>query len=305
MVLSIDLRGSESVGVTYQLTGGRFGDNLLSYMHAKWFSFQYDIALLYRPFPYSEKLCLEKYDQRLQGNRDKKFFQHYVLKKGDDLEKFVLLDSLKSTLYIIPYFPESDWEFEKEHNYPYFKVDWNDTQFRQLIKKMIAPRSKIPQLSLPKDKISVALHLRTGDGFDNAETINFFTLKFPPIDFYIKQLQRLVQVFENKQLYVHIFSDAFEIQKIVCQIQRHFDPEKVQFGFRNEGNNWKENVIEDFFALTQFHASIHGESNFAFCAGILSEYLIEIIPKNSFFDEVVIKGKDENIIEKFTDLLDH
>lgn len=305
LLLPIRLSSIEPVGVTYELNGGRFGDNLLAYIHAKWASFQYGIPLLYRPFPYSEELRLEKYDERLQGNRDKKFFYRSILKKGDLLENFFLSDQTKSTLYIIPYFPESEWELELEHNYPYFKVDWDNLEFVSLLKKMIAPRRKIPRFCLPKDKISVALHIRTGDGFDDLATIHHFTLKFPPIHFYIKQLQRLVQLFENEQLYVHVFSDAFEIRKIVSEIQSHFDPEKVQFGFRNEGNEWVRNVIEDFFALTQFQASIHGESNFAFCAGAIADYLIEIIPKNSLLDEVVVKGKDQDVIEKFTHLLNN
>jgi hypothetical protein len=95
------------------------------------------------------------------------------------------------------------------------------------------------------------------------------------------------------------------MEKLACQIQSHFDLEKVQFGFRKEKNSWDHHVIEDFFALTQFHASIHGDSNFSFCAGVLSDYLIEIMPKNSSFDEVIIKGKDEDIIEKFIHLFNN
>src|ERR1700728_1817882 len=44
--------------ITYALSGGRFGDNLLAFMHAKWFSYRFKLPLLYKPFPYSDQLQL-------------------------------------------------------------------------------------------------------------------------------------------------------------------------------------------------------------------------------------------------------
>ena len=42
--------------ITYELSDGRFGDNLLSYLHAKWISHEKKIPLLYKPFTFSNEL---------------------------------------------------------------------------------------------------------------------------------------------------------------------------------------------------------------------------------------------------------
>ena len=56
------LLSSESY-ITYEFFGGRFGDCLLSYLHAKWLSYKYQLPLLYKPFKYSSDLCLDAKEQ--------------------------------------------------------------------------------------------------------------------------------------------------------------------------------------------------------------------------------------------------
>ena len=58
------------------MPGGRLGDQLIAYMHAKWVSYLYDIPLLYKPFHYSNDLVLddkeELYRRLLLFERDLK-----------------------------------------------------------------------------------------------------------------------------------------------------------------------------------------------------------------------------------------
>ena len=42
--------------VTYDFSGGRFGDNLISYLHGKWVAHVLNLTFLYRPFEFSDKL---------------------------------------------------------------------------------------------------------------------------------------------------------------------------------------------------------------------------------------------------------
>src|SRR3990167_7495875 len=51
---------ARSGAVTYDYENGRFGDSLLNYLHAKWFSFDKGIPLLYKPLPYSDQLTLSE-----------------------------------------------------------------------------------------------------------------------------------------------------------------------------------------------------------------------------------------------------
>ena len=66
---------AKKVYLTYDLPGGRFGDQLLSYMHAKWLSYTYDLTLLYKPFIYSEALMVDDEEKKFS---DKKSFRKII-----------------------------------------------------------------------------------------------------------------------------------------------------------------------------------------------------------------------------------
>ena len=46
--------------VTYDFSGGRLGDNLISFSHVLWASYKYEVPLLYRSFKYSDMLRLHE-----------------------------------------------------------------------------------------------------------------------------------------------------------------------------------------------------------------------------------------------------
>src|SRR3989344_3123013 len=88
--------------VTYAFSGGRFGDNLVAYIHAKWISYKYDLPLLYQPFSYSDGLVLDQ-DPPPHVPSNRRLFRDNPSKiqpNGD-------------FLYIVPYFPD----FAIEHKY--------------------------------------------------------------------------------------------------------------------------------------------------------------------------------------------
>ena len=119
--------------VTYTFSGGRFGDNLLSYLHAKWIAYQYQIPLLYRPFNYSQYLVLD--DRELK----------YVASSAQ----------LYPRLYTSPYFPEDPHEYKNgldANGVPWsgFEVNWKDPGFRKVVKEMIAPKNPLSPLPLLK-----------------------------------------------------------------------------------------------------------------------------------------------------------
>ena len=45
-------------GVVNQFPGGRFGDNLKAYGHARWLAFTHNWDFYYREFEYSDKLAM-------------------------------------------------------------------------------------------------------------------------------------------------------------------------------------------------------------------------------------------------------
>lgn len=272
-----------SQAVTYELSPGRFGDNLISYIHAKWISYTYNIPLLYKPFVYSDQLVLHKRELLYTDNIKESFNKTIYLGNKTSVDPH----DTSSILYIVPYFPESKWELKNCKSYAggpwdYFLIDWHNKTFIEELRKIIKPNTPIIPMKLPPDRITVALHMRRGGNHDTPETLLQFPLKFLPNDFYIKQLHQLYGLLKEKPLYVYIFTDDNHPEKLAKIFEKHFQHYEIQFDYRKQGNSDTTNVIEDFFALDQFDCLIHSESNFSFIMNKISNYMISIYP-DSFY----------------------
>ncbi len=289
--------------VTYTLSGGRLGDNLVAYAHAKWVSYRYGIPILYRPFHMSNLFVFDDVEMIWTEEVEKKFNIRVEFKQSNKIDEFIQkVFFFDKVLYIIPYFPESRWELvanaHRSPYFPYFATDWKDPGFRALLKRLIAPKTPVAPMILPQNKITVALHLRKGGGYDDANAALGFPLKFPPDEFYMEQLRNLYYKLNEQPLYVHLFTDEQDPGAIEVIYQNAFSDLNIEFGCRKKGNRWDANVVEDLFALTQFDCAIHGESNFPTVASFLADYEVEIVPKTFYIedeavhiDEVVVKVK--------------
>ncbi len=271
--------------VTYEYSPGRFGDNLLSYIHAKWISYRYNIPLLYKPFIYSDQLILHEQEVLYSDSVRKQFDKIVVLGKHVSVNP----QDRSSILYIAPYFPSSQWELHNAISFSggrwdYFEVDWQDPGFIEELQKVIFPQKPISSMHLPTDRITVAVHVRRGGTHDTPDVPPLFPLKFLPDDFYITQIKRLYFLFNKKPLYVYVFTDDTQPDKIVETFKRHLQNLDIQFDCRKNGNTDTTNVVEDFFALKQFDCLIHSESNFSLIMNKIGNYKVSLFP-DSFHKE--------------------
>ncbi|NDD58753.1 MAG: hypothetical protein EBZ47_05820 [Chlamydiae bacterium] len=62
--------------------GGRFGDRLIAYMHAKWLSYKYNIPMLYIPFAYSDDLILDDIELQYRNHGFNKFYRRTAVLKN-------------------------------------------------------------------------------------------------------------------------------------------------------------------------------------------------------------------------------
>lgn len=296
--------------VTYDFSGGRFGDNLLAYLHAKWISHEYNIPLLYKPFKYSDCLqmdCSETKTPVLTNMKSK------ILTKRD-----MTIDPEQNVLYVIPYFSEVLYERRMTLNsdWIFFKVDWNDPEFLAEIRKMIKPRDPALMYNKPcNDKICVAMHVRKGGNFDKGDLLSDVAdnlsnnnysgykdygnaLKFPPEHFYITQIKRVSELLNNVPLYVFIFTDDLDPAAIVNRFKMSLhEYSNIHFDYRTEGNSDSTNVLEDFFGMIQFDCLIRAQSNYSLIAGKLGNFAIEIAPVTQHWEGAisVIDTVEENI----------
>lgn len=281
--------------VTYGLSGGRLGDNLLSYVHAKWISYAYGIPLLYRPFEYSDQLIMHYLETPLTNEMIGAFDEIVDISHTESYT----IEPDKNILYVIPYFPESI--IEREHNpryFYYFPVNWKDAGFNNLLKQMISPVHALEYPTIPDDVLSVALHVRIGTLFDigglseyeeqTKQGIN--QLKFPPFSFYHEQIKRICSLYPHRKIFIYLFTDHTNPQELVDIFSKSVDPKRVTFEYHKKQNCYYLNVLEDFFSFQIFDCMIRPDANFSLVASKISNYKTLISPWHAIRknDEIVI-----------------
>lgn len=287
--------------ITYSMSGGRFGDNMIAYMHAKWCSYLFDIPLLYKPFKYSERLALHKIEEQHSLELQNKFDKVIVIKN----ESSFISGDPRSLLYLVHYFPECESEAMRFPSLPFFHVDWEDEVFRNMLKDLIRPINPIPKMKLPKDRITVAVHMRLGGGVDPKHYFRTLPLKFPPLMFYMRQVKRLNKMFENKPMYVYLFTDDLQPLKIKKQFEKEVNAPNIVFDCRVKDNKPDANVLKDFYAIGQFDCLIRPESNFSIAAEKIADHKVIIYPASFqkttdkvWIDKINVFIREEN--KKYT-----
>ena len=251
--------------ITWQANGGRLGDDLFSFIRAKWLAYIYNLLLFYPPFPYSDQLMLCEQENIYTQDIPASFStikllplktQNYTINKNDN------------TLYVCRW---------KTIIYP----NWSDMHFMQQLKTAIAPRQKLETISIPDNCISIAVHVRTGGNFaeDNQMLKETHPLRFTPEKILIAQVKRLIKMLNNeKNIYLHIFTDHPQPQKLIKKFKKQLNNPRITFGYREENNDHDMNVLEDFFSMMEFDCLVRPQSHFSLFAQRLGKSTIAIFP---------------------------
>lgn len=271
--------------VTYEFSGGRFGDNLLAYLHAKWISYKYHLPLLYKPFPYSAWLKLDELEMPYSARKVRSLHRSSCVKSSQTTPYF----REGNYLYICPYFPESEWERAycvdvERKPWAYFNMDWKDPEFRKIAIEMIQPKNPPLLISPLSGKISIALHYREGGGYEKLPTNDpSFAAKAPPMSYYVEGLFTLISLFKDKPLYCHVFTDANDPSALVEQLKEYMPAvADITFACRSQNNSHDTNVLEDFFSLPHFDALIRPDSNFSLIPALLFDFAAVVSPSIHF-----------------------
>lgn len=261
--------------VTYEFSGGRFGDNLLSYLHAKWISYIYEIQLFYKPFPFSSDLQLHDREICLDNKQIRHFQRRSIFNFQENLK------DASPTLFICPYFPE-DPSFQrlnpKGHR---FDVNWKDPEFKKIAQEMIAPKGELLLTIPPKTTVNIAIHIREGGGYDTDHTRLWDPLKLPPLHFYIQGLLEVLEQFHDRPIYCYLFTDAIEPHLLAEELQQAIPKQiPIQIDYRRTQNRHDANVLEDFFSFFHFDVLIHPQSNYSIVAEKIGDFAIIYTPTN-------------------------
>jgi len=253
--------------VTYELNSGRFGDNLVSYVTAKLLSLQLGATFLYVPFPYSDQLKLHLLEKQFKEQEINLYGKKILYQKEDEMSYF---EKNNSGLII------TKWK-----NRPVFYTQ--NYVFRDILKQHISPVFNINYIKLPPDTISVALHIRIGGGYDSLAAKIKNPRRFPPLHFFIDQLKRILFMFPDKKLYVHIFTDDPDPQKLVILLKKEMRTSRISYGYRKEDNRHDLNVLEDFFNMMRFDVLVRPSSCFSKLVQYLGDHKLVFIPQKLHF----------------------
>lgn len=259
--------------ITYVLNGGRLGDQLINYFHAKWLAMKYNLVFICEPFKYSDEFHLDSW---LSKSKPTPKFEKQIEIKVES----VLKTSAKGILFKLPYYPECEFGYRSIF-IKKIMVDWEDPIFRKEMKKCLTPREKIKTIPLPTDMITVGVHVRRGSGRDKASYHNTFPLKFPTDRYYIEQIRRLGKIFKDQKLYVFILTDDLNPQKIVDDYTKKLDNSQFVLDCRKEGVDSPSCFLEDFVSLRKFDCMIICQSNFSLIQTKVKDYKVLVTPMHA------------------------
>ena len=281
--------------VTYKLSGGRLGNNLIAYLHGKWISHKYHLPLLYVPFPYSDQFVFHHKEPYLNSLWNQSYQNKLMLQNVHTLR--TLKDS---TLVIIPYFRDEGPRAEIAKN-ALFKIPWSNQKFLNLVRDLLKPIGEVKTLSVPKGKLNVLLHVRTGGGFDERATQLSYPYKFPPHSFYISSLKKISLHFGHPPIYAYIMTDDPHPENLAKLYKSSLSMRKnIVFDFRKEAAGPSQNVLEDFFSVQKFDCIIRGDSTFTIVASLLGQFKAIISPKKCHVanGEVIVDEVDFKVSDK-------
>ncbi len=116
-------------------------------------------------------------------------------------------------------------------------------------------------------------------------------------------MKKLVKLFYPTPLYVHLFTDHDNPAELIEKFKQEVPFEYITYGYRTTSNNEFINVLEDFFAITEFDCLIRADSNFSIIASKLGTYKIVIFPWHgriengiTTIDEVNVEIFDKSFI---------
>jgi len=285
----------------------RFGDSLILYCNAKCIAHRLNITCLYHPFKFSHLLQLHTHETMYDKKIQKLFSPLICVVLPNKLPNY---ENTAAKIHI-------PWE---KFNILYF-YSLEHPDFLRELKNMIKPIIPLPELNLPKDKITVAVHVRKGGGFDPplyseqyydnhgypityylnqfmvSKKVDYaysdirFPKKFPPEQYYIDQIKMLSKMLNDQPLFVYIFTDDANPKRIVNKFNEILQKPNITFGYRESDNRHDANVLEDFFAMTKFDCLIRPDSLFSQAAQLIGKHKIIIYPQKAQWDnnKLIIK----------------
>ncbi len=311
--------------------GGRMGDKIIEYAKTKWLAHKYKIPFYMIPFEGSEKFMLSRYDKNYKDFSflfDRLFYRLFGVLIYIDSEDQIV-QALKTVKKPIRFVINTETRLLEHLKYPETKKEsaWvcsvlyekmlEDHNFANELKKALEPvdPSLLNYNCVPKNKITVAVHIRKGTGFDpelgsmqcydsSKWDVKYKYFKFAPeISEHIPMIDRKKQCpwsyadgkwpdkFPPEQYYVDQIKKLSSILHDTSFYVHVFTDDKDKqalvsrikesvaksnIEFAYSGDNMR--ALHDLYAMTKCDCLIRSGSGFGYLAQLLGEHKIIMYP---------------------------
>jgi len=266
---------AENVFVTNLLLG-RTGAHLGCYLKAKAVAAYLDVPFVLTPFPYSKEFKLHTADplwaKRHEGKK-------IVIRTKKQLEK------IKSDLDKLP---------TKQVTYQVhgcLRINNGQLLSKEEKDRLLTPIKEIDGPHPPVGHASVAVHVRTGGGFDSKHDIATQPERFPGINYYAKQIQHLADTHPDKKLWCFIFTDHPTPETIVDTLAKLINAPNISMECRKK-NRHNINIIEDIILMSRCRYLIKAKSSYSGMAAIIGKHEAVLdLKSGAFLNEPWRPGK--------------
>jgi|688.fasta_scaffold1163014_1 hypothetical protein len=108
-------------------------------------------------------------------------------------------------------------------------------------------------------------------------------MKFPPTQFYIEQIKKLSEFFNNAPLHICIFTSDSNPEELKETIERNVGKKNILFSIVS--SYWDAHVVEDCYLISLFDCLIKSVSTFSSISQLMKNNAITIMPNDYFWDQ--------------------
>ncbi|MDN3506140.1 MAG: hypothetical protein P0S96_02820 [Simkaniaceae bacterium] len=283
----------------------RFGNQLLTYIKAQWAAEKYNLPYLHEPFDYDDQIFAGSAHPSLE--QYKKSHPSVKIQTIIDLEKLGTIDTRQPVIYQVKF----NTKLNGNNFYDLHELEEmrNNKPFIKKMRRLLSPVTPIDIVQIPEKMKSIALHVRNGGGYDlplwslpyfdedileaeRAKTYDYSEiadkyldharpLKAPPEQYYLDQINKILELYPNEDFYIHIFTDDPDPAGLIERLQTKISPtsQQIIFNARHCGNRHDANVLEDLLSMMQFDILVRPSSSYSIFSHVLGNHELVIFPK--------------------------
>lgn len=264
--------------------GERLGDRLLIICAVKFLALTHDLDFYYRPSQFLVDCMLSDTEVKFDDSIKARY------KKTIEFTEPAFKNAGPSTLFLAPW-STIDYLFHHFGKRHIFRAYFDQLQM------MVTPKILLPTLEIPHDTISVAVHVRKGEGYDQPlsskqiykkaaietkgkekSADRSWPSKFPPEQYYIDQIRLLEDFLADKKITFFIFSDSLNPQDLTARIEKNCAKENATF--INASSSRSDSPLIDMYKMAACDCLIRAESSYSMVSQIMGNHKLVFSPQS-------------------------